>query len=336
MALEKTQEPAEGCLTWVVRGAVRAVVLVVVVPVRMVWEVLAGLGRLLRRTVLRPAGRVLAWVWHVLVAVPLAWLYPYVLRPLGRGARLLAWALLVWPATALWRWVLVPLGRFLAVAARRLHDHLLAPLAQAAAWLAHVLLAVPMAWLYRAVLTPLGRGLLHVLQLLAIAVARLLAALLVWPWILAWRYLLLPAAHGIATAARWLHHHVLAPLAHCARHLATALAALLWRLLLKPLGLALLFVLRELAEAVLWSWQVAGRILRWLARTLLLIPLRWAYHHVLTPVGHALRAAIWRPAASVARAATRATRQALATARQTARQAGRELRQVLFGRGGGN
>ncbi|MFE1175909.1 hypothetical protein ACFW5B_26505, partial [Streptomyces sp. NPDC058773] len=95
-------EPGEGCLTTAVRIPVRIVVLVLVVPVRLVWDALAALGRALHRTVLRPFGRGLAWLWHTLVVLPVAWawrtlvvaplrfLRQYVLTPLGRG---IAWLL---------------------------------------------------------------------------------------------------------------------------------------------------------------------------------------------------------------------------------------------------
>src|SRR4051794_26107355 len=73
--------PAEGCLVTAIRLPVRIVTLVVVVPVRMVWDVLTACGNALRRTVLRPLGRALEWLWHTLVVVPalavgkaLAWL----------------------------------------------------------------------------------------------------------------------------------------------------------------------------------------------------------------------------------------------------------------------
>ena len=50
-------------------------------------------------------------------------------------------------------------------------------------------------------------------------------------------------------------------------------------------------------------------------------PARWFYRTVLTPVGHAVRDAVLRPAAEAARGVGRATRQALAAARESARQA---------------
>jgi hypothetical protein len=372
MAVEEPREVADGCLAGVVRVPVRVVVLVVVVPLRMAWDVLAGLARLVRRALLRPAGRAVAWLWHVLVAAPLRWLYEKVLCPLGRGVRLLAWALLVWPLTVVWRWVLVPLGRFLAAAvravgrwaaalavraARWFHAHVLLPVARAAAWLVRALVVVPLAWAYRRLLTPLGRGVLRVLKLIGLVLGRLIAVLMVWPWVLAWRYALVPAARlivvvagraagRIVAAARWLRHRVLAPAGRAALWLAAALvrwlflapAALLWRWLLRPAGLALLALLREIADALVWAWHLAGRMTRaigraltWLAVTFLATPLLWAYRRVLTPAGHTLRDAVWLPATRAVRAAAQATRQALTTARETARRAAQDARRALFG-----
>ena len=60
-------------------------------------------------------------------------------------------------------------------------------------------------------------------------------------------------------------------------------------------------------------------------------PARWAYRTVLTPVGHAVRDLVLRPAAEAARSVGRATRQALAAAREAARQARADFRRMLFG-----
>ena len=70
-----------------IRIPVRIVVLVLVVPVRMAWDVLVVAGRFLNDTVFRPVGRALLW--------------------LGR-------AVFVWPFVALWRYAVVPAGQGLA------------------------------------------------------------------------------------------------------------------------------------------------------------------------------------------------------------------------------
>ncbi|MFF9910397.1 hypothetical protein ACF1G2_07435, partial [Streptomyces sp. NPDC013457] len=217
----------------------RIVVLVIVVPVRMVWDVLVVGTRALDRTVLRPTGRALAWlgralfvrpwVWlwrqavrpalHYALVVPAAWLYRHVLTPLGHG---LAWglvslgkALFVWPWVALWRYVVVPVARYGV--------------------------ALPLAWLYRHVLTPLGHGLVRGLGLLG-------KVLFVWPWVVLWRYVVVPVArYGVGVPAVWVYRWVLA-----------------------PLGRGVSFLLDRL-----WRYGVA-------------LPVAWLYRHVLTPLGHGL------------------------------------------------
>ncbi|MEU3945518.1 hypothetical protein AB0F01_04200, partial [Streptomyces sp. NPDC029526] len=77
----------EGCLVVAVRLPVRIVALIVVLPVRMLWDALVVAGRVVNDAVLRPVGRALLW--------------------LGR-------AVFVWPFVGLWRYLLVPLGKALA------------------------------------------------------------------------------------------------------------------------------------------------------------------------------------------------------------------------------
>ncbi|MGA4949734.1 hypothetical protein ACPCTJ_15695, partial [Streptomyces lydicamycinicus] len=112
-------EPGEGCLTTAVRLPIRIVVLVLVVPVRLVWDALAALGRAVHRTALRPLGRGLAWLWHTLVVIPVAWTWRTlvvaplgwfrrsVLTPVGRGIAWLVRGLgvgLLWLGKALFVW----------------------------------------------------------------------------------------------------------------------------------------------------------------------------------------------------------------------------------------
>ncbi|MEU9589637.1 hypothetical protein AB0D84_07855, partial [Streptomyces sp. NPDC048193] len=97
---------AEGCLTVAIRIPVRIVVLVLVVPVRLVWDALVVGGRFLRDTVLRPLGRALL-VW------PAVGMWRYVVVPAARAIAWLGNVLLVVPATWLYRWVLTPVGRAL-------------------------------------------------------------------------------------------------------------------------------------------------------------------------------------------------------------------------------
>ncbi|MFG2191618.1 hypothetical protein [Streptomyces sp. NPDC048639] len=91
--------PAEGCLTVAIRMPVRIIALIVVVPVRLVWDALVACGKALERTVLRPLGRALAWLWRTLVVAPchavgraLAWMWrTLIVVPFTAIGRALAW-----------------------------------------------------------------------------------------------------------------------------------------------------------------------------------------------------------------------------------------------------
>ncbi|MFG2328625.1 hypothetical protein ACGFMM_03280 [Streptomyces sp. NPDC048604] len=349
MTIEKPQptpgpEP-EGCLTAFVRIPVRIVVLVLVVPVRMVWDVLVVAARFVHRTALRPAGRVLGQVFHFVVGIPAAWLYRHVLTPVGHGlawfltgvalvfewivqqlGRGLGWllkAVFVWPWAALWRYVVVPVATYgIAVPAVWLYRHVLTRLGAGLSFLFELLVVTPVAglwtyvvvpavrygvvvpagWLYRSVLTPLGRG-------LALGAAWLGKALFVWPWAALWRYVVVPVVrYGLVVPAVWLYRRVLAPLG------------------------------RELGDALVVGWRVAGYVsravgrgLKWLAWNLLGRPASWFYRGVCTPLGHFLRDSVWAPARTAAVEAGRAARAALASARDVVREARRDAWRALVG-----
>lgn len=352
MEYGKHQAPAryeggDGCLTTLVRIPVRIVVLVLVLPVRMVWDALVAGARAADRIVLRPLGRALVWLSETLVAVPARWLYAQVLTPLGRGLRWLAMAVFVWPWAALWRYAVVPGVRYGIVA--------------------------PVTWLYAQVLTPLGHGLRWVGRALllpagrgiAAAVGWLLTVVLVMPVVLLWRYVLKPlgtavawlVGHLIVLPLVWTYRELLTPLGHgiawlldvlvrgieagCrgwwagVRWLVTVLLVIpvvwVWRRILTPVG-------RETAAAFGMAWRVAGfvsravgRALAWLARHLVGAPVTWAYRTVCTPVGHVLRDAVFAPAGRAALAVGRTARQTLRTARETVRQARRDAWRALVG-----
>lgn len=326
----------EGCLVVAIRLPVRIVVLVLVVPVRMVWDGLAVMGRFLRDTVLRPLGRALAW--------------------LGK-------ALFVWPLIGLWRYVVVPaatalawLGKVLVVTpVVWLHRYLLTPLGHVLAWLVRGV-GAGLAWGYARVLTPVGHALLRLLKGIGAVVAAVGVGVYgVGAWLV--RYL-------VVVPARWVHRWLLAPVgravAWCARgawrllellvggigfvlywvaRIVLVLPALaLWRRVLVPVGRFLAVVAREVGDALGHAWRIAGRIslaigrfLGTLLRWTLVEPVRWVYRTVLTPVGHVVRDAVLRPAARAARSVGRASRQALAAAWETARQTRAEVRRMLFG-----
>ncbi|WP_282205700.1 hypothetical protein [Kitasatospora fiedleri] len=140
-----------GCLV----ALVRLVVVAVVVPLRLLWELVAlvargagwlvdrvllwplrllwrgVLGPLLYRLVVVPVGRLWRWV----VVVPLTWLWRWVVRPV---------------LAALWNYVLAPIGRGTA--------YLAVGFGRVVAWSAYHLVAVPVRALWRWVLVPLGRA----------------------------------------------------------------------------------------------------------------------------------------------------------------------------------
>ncbi|MFD9246894.1 hypothetical protein ACFV0D_34235 [Streptomyces sp. NPDC059556] len=336
---ERTGHPSEpeGCLTAAIRIPVRIVVLVLVVPLRLCWDVLVLCGAFLRR-MLRPVGRALGRFRDA------------VLAPVGRavarvaeGVATACWWLVAtlfktafyWPWLGLWRYVIVPVAvHGIAAPAAWLHRTLLAPLARG--------LARGTAWVYARLLAPLGRG-----------AGLVLWAVLVWPWTALWRYAVVPVATG---AYRW----VLTPLGHGLARLARGAGrglvllgrgvglllrvllliplVFLYRRALTPVGRVLAIVGRELADALVVAWRVAGyvtravgRALRRLARNLIGRPAAWFYRNVCAPVGHLVRDAVWRPARKAAVESGRAVSAALASARASVAAARRDAWRALFG-----
>ncbi|WP_405501234.1 hypothetical protein [Streptomyces anulatus] len=344
-------EPGEGVLTTLIRIPVRIVVVVLVLPVRMVWDAFTALWHAADRVLLRPLGRALARLLDTLVLTPLTWMYTWVLTPLGKAASWLAVALLLWPWIGLWRYVVVPVARYG--------------------------IAAPAVWLYGAVLTPLGHGLRWIGTALLAPAARglgtglswLLTTLLVLPVAALWRYLIVPLVrYGLIVPVVWLYGAVLTPIglgtawvlgklwqgtawvlgqvwrgiAATGRGLGTALAWLAMTLLVAPVSWTYRRILapigREVAAAFGVAWRVAGyvsravgRAIAWFAWHLIGAPVSWAYRTVCTPVGHFVRDSVWAPARRAAAETGRAARAALASARETVRQARRDAWRALVG-----
>ncbi|MGW7457948.1 hypothetical protein [Streptomyces sp. NPDC054797] len=269
----------DGCLVGVVRIPVKIVALLVVLPVRVVWDLLAAAGRAVHRRVLGPL--------YVHVLQPL-------LRALGRLLTTLLKLVFVWPWLGLWRYVIVPVGQGLAWLGRGAYEHLLAPagrilgtyllrpLGQALAWIGRGI-----AWLaaavYRYVLTPVGHG-------------------LVWLALTVYRYLLRPVGLGLVWLAAAVYRYLLRPVGLGVAWLAVAL----YRYVLTPAG-----------QVLLWAWHVAGRItaalwcgLKWVGWVLVGWPASRIHRHVLTPAGHALRE-VWRSGRAAVREARATVRRAL-------------------------
>ncbi|MFJ2219231.1 hypothetical protein ACIOFY_04185 [Streptomyces anulatus] len=333
-------EPGEGVLTTLIRIPVRIVVVVLVLPVRMVWDALTALWHAADRVLLRPLGRALARLLDTLVLTPLTWLYTWVLTPLGKAASWLAVALLLRPWIGLWRYVVVPVARYG--------------------------IAAPAVWLYGAVLTPLGHGLRWIGTALLAPAARglgtglswLLTTLLVLPVAGLWRHVIVPAVrYGLIIPVVWLYGAVLTPLglgtawvlgqawrgiAATGRGLGTALAWLVMTLLVAPVSWTYRRILaptgREVAAAFEVAWRITGyvsravgRAIAWFAWHLIGAPVSWAYRTVCTPVGHFVRDSVWAPARRAAAETGRAARAALASARETVRQARRDAWRALVG-----
>ncbi|WP_329195173.1 MULTISPECIES: hypothetical protein [unclassified Streptomyces] len=194
----------EGCLVGALRIPVKIVAVLIVLPVRVVCELLAALGRGLVRYVLAP-------------------LWTYVLEPVARAVGWVVATLLklvfVWPWAALWRYVLRPVGAWvyaylLAPAGRLLYAFLLRPLAvltwqyvlvpvgRALVWLAVTAYRYLLLPLYRYVLTPVGQALAwawHVAGRITGALWRAAKwvgwVLVGWPLSQVYRYVLTPAWH---------------------------------------------------------------------------------------------------------------------------------------------
>lgn len=226
----------------------------------------------------------------------------------------------------------------------------------ALAWLVRYLVVVPAGWLYARVLAPVGhavmwalRGIGAVLALLGAgayaALAWLVRYLVVVPAVWLYTWVLAPVGRAVAWCAKGLVRGVVllatglgVALYWILRVLFVLPALALWRWVLVPVWRFLAVVGREVGEALGHAWRVAGRIslavgraLGTLFRWILVEPVRWFHRAVLTPVGHAVRDAVLRPAAEAARSVGRATRLALASARESARQARADFRRMLFG-----
>jgi hypothetical protein len=225
------ENDAPGCLT--------IPLLIIVVPIRLLWEVLSALGRFVQAYVLRPIGwliyngliRPLGWVLRVLVLEPLWW----VLRVLVLGP--LWWLLRVFvllPARWVWQRILVPLGPMLL-------RYVLKPLWTVLAWFVRVA-SFPFVYLARWLVRGLVALWRAVLWPLLAAFGRLVAAtwrlagvvlfhLLVRPVRFLWRVLVRPVLRAVAyvwrvtvvRAARWTRAYVWEPARAAGRSVSRAL-----------------------------------------------------------------------------------------------------------------
>ncbi|WP_093723651.1 hypothetical protein [Streptomyces sp. DI166] len=268
----------EGCLVAAVRIPVRIVVLVLVLPVRMVWDGLVVAWRFLTDTVFRPAGRALAWLGRALFVWPFVGLWRYVLVPLGRGLAWLGKVLVVLPLVWLYRAVLTPIGHGFLWAGRAfvaglvwLYARVLTPIGHGFLWVGRGIVA-GLVWVYRAVLTPIGHGFLWV--------GRGIVAGLGWVY----ASLLTP----VGRAFLWLLRGIGLGLVALGTAVFTAVAWLVRYLLVVPALWLYQWVLTPIGHALVWTVRGIGLGLYWIGRVLIVLPVLGLWRWVLVPVGRAL------------------------------------------------
>ena len=188
--------------------------LIVVVPLRLLWEVLSAIGRFAGAYLLRPLGwllyhgvvRPLGWLLRVLVLIPLRWIGATIIVPFGR--LILRYLLRpVWLALA-WMGVL-----------------LLTPFLYVAGWIGRGLAAL---WrLLRPVLVATARFIAHAWRLAGVVLFHVLVRPAVWIW----QNVVMPVLRGlrwtwravVVPLARWLRTHVGEPVRAAARSVFKAL-----------------------------------------------------------------------------------------------------------------
>jgi hypothetical protein len=204
-------------------GCVTIPLLIIVLPVRLLWEALKVIGRLVNAYLLRPLG----WLLYNALVRPVAW----VLRELvWRPIRWMVRVLVVLPLRWVGRRILLPLGRALL-------RYVLVPLLSGLAWLVMLVMLVArpvgraLAALWRAVLWPVlaafGRLLAYTWRLAGV----ILYHLLVRPLKFLWRMVLKPVLRAVrqiwrataVPAARWFRHHVWEPVRAAGRSVSRAL-----------------------------------------------------------------------------------------------------------------
>lgn len=217
---------ADGCLAVAIRIPVRIIAVIVVLPLRLLWDALCALDRGIV-TVLRAIGRYvfappLRWL-----RIALAALWRYVLAPAGR-------VLLVVPARWLWRTVLRPVLEAVAYAVAfvvrcvlvwpllKLGQYVLAPVGRALAWLLRVLVVVPLVFVWERVLVPVGGEIAaalghawrvtgYVSKAIGRVLARLFRVLVAVPVAWVWRRTGAPVVRGLRAAGRWARRAVWQP-----------------------------------------------------------------------------------------------------------------------------
>jgi hypothetical protein len=247
---------------------VRAVAVAVVVPARLLWELVKVVARLVGQYLLVPIAwllhhlvvRPLSWLAHYLIVVPLTWLGRLVWswrHPVGRFLRRFVLRPVAWLLYhLLWR-PLARLGRLVWSWRQGVGRFLLQYLVRPVGWLLYHLVRRPLAWLGRAVTPVLD------------ALGRTVAA--------AWRgtgYALRAVGRGLAAVAVVVYRFVLRPFGQA--------AAWLW-----------LHTVALLARGVAAAWRATVTpAARWLRRAVLGPAGRWVGDAVLRPAAATVRAVL--------------------------------------------
>ncbi len=233
-------------------GCVAIPVLIVVVPLRILWEVLCAAGRFAAAYVLRPIALAL---YHALLR-PLAWLLYRLWKGTSWVSRVLAralwWLLKVFVLIPLWwvtKMILVPVARFLwwyllrplgrgLMALGRLLAPVLAAIGRAIAYcwrLAGLVLfnlfVRPVVWTWRTLVRPVLAATGRVIAYCWRLAGTLLFHVLVRPVRWGWRTLVMPVLRTAAAAwratvvpaARWFRSRVWEPARAAARSVSRAL-----------------------------------------------------------------------------------------------------------------
>ncbi|MFC8719723.1 hypothetical protein [Kitasatospora sp. NPDC057198] len=177
-----------GCLV----AVVRPVVVAVVVPLRLLWELVVLVGR------------GVGWVVDKVLLWPLRMLWRYLVRPL------LKW-LVVEPLRLLWRYVLEPVLGFL-------WNYVLEPawngmiavargFGKVIAWLGYYLVAVPLRAFWRWVLVPIGKAFYYGLwRPVLFPVLRALWLAFRWAWRIGgriWRFTVVAPCRWVRRSVWW-------------------------------------------------------------------------------------------------------------------------------------
>ncbi|MGW0417451.1 hypothetical protein [Streptomyces sp. NPDC003015] len=127
-------------------------------------------------------------------------------------------------------------------------------------------------------------------------------ALVVWPCVALWRYVVVPLAKAVGWLGKvllvvplvWLYRSVLTPVGHgIAWAVRGVVAGLGWvyARVLTPVGQGTVWLIKGLGAGIVWILTLAGRGLAWVGRGVV-ATLVWVYARMFTPVGRAIVAGL--------------------------------------------